>query len=168
MARSRRYPSKISRRHIPMYSLGWRVSPISTSTLVGEISFIRRTLRSTVVSGKSNSPIIQSGIAPPHGLALSIFLSNKTVSIPFSWAKISAAQAPDGPPPITATLYFISSDDDVEAALCATPPLMKDEGVNAAAELTRRDATVSFMINVYYCGYRRKIVMDMCRNGMLN
>ena len=38
------------------------------------------------------------GIAPPHGLALSILRSMMYVSM-FVWAQIPAAQAPDGPPP---------------------------------------------------------------------
>jgi len=33
-----------------------------------------------------------------------------------------------------------------EATECDTPPLMKEEGVKAAAELTMRDAIASFMI----------------------
>lgn len=77
----------------------------------------RHTLRSTTVSGKSNSPTMQRGMAPPHGLALSSFRSNKTVSIPFSCAKISAAQAPAGPPPTTATLYFMDKAVDEVAAV---------------------------------------------------
>jgi hypothetical protein len=46
---------------------------------------------------------MQRGIAPPHGLALSNFLSKSQVSIP-ALASISAAHEPLGPPPITATL----------------------------------------------------------------
>ena len=34
----------------------------------------------------------------------------------------------------------------MEAALCATPPLMNEEGVKAAAEPTMTDAMVSFMV----------------------
>jgi hypothetical protein len=60
-----------------------------------------------------NSPTIQSGIAPPHGFALSSLRSNRTVSIERSCAKISAAQAPDGPPPTTATLYFMQRAEEV-------------------------------------------------------
>mmetsp|Transcript_44723 Transcript_44723/g.87695 ORF Transcript_44723/g.87695 Transcript_44723/m.87695 type:complete len:208 (-) Transcript_44723:137-760(-) len=116
IARSRMYRSRTSRRHIPMYSSGFRVSPMSTSTPVGLISFILRTFLSTTVSGKSNSPTIHSGIAPPHGLALSSLRSNSTVSTFFSWAKISAAQAPEGPPPTTATRYFISRADRLRVA----------------------------------------------------
>ena len=68
----------------------------------------------------------------------------------FSWAKISAAQAPDGPPPTTATLYFMSREVDedvaVDATLWDTPPLMKEEGVKDAAEPTRREAMASFIV----------------------
>jgi hypothetical protein len=94
---------------------------------------VAHTLRSTTVSGILNSPTIQRGIAPPHGFALSILRSNITVSIPFSCAKISAAQAPEGPPPTTATLYFM--DKEVSAAArCATGVVCtKDEGEKAAA-----------------------------------
>ena len=113
------------------------------------------TLRSTVDSGMSNSPIMQRGMAPPHGFALSIFLSNRTVSMLFSWAKISAAQAPEGPPPTTATLYLMSSDValDEEVAAAAVmwetpPPLMKEEGVKAAVVPTRRGAMASFMLEI--------------------
>lgn len=53
-------------------------------------------------SGRSNSPTIQSGIAPPHGLQLSIFRSIRNVSIP-PLARVSAAEPPAGPPPIMAT-----------------------------------------------------------------
>ena len=93
----------------------------------------KRTLRSTTVSGRSNSPTMQSGIAPPHGLALSILRSNMTVSIPFSWAKISAAQAPAGPPPTTATLYFMFKADD-ETGTPATLLPANDEAEKAEAE----------------------------------
>ena len=109
---------------------------------------IIRTLRSTVLSGISNSPIIQRGIAPPQGLALSIFLSKRTVSIPFSWAKISAAHAPDGPPPTTATLYFIERADDAAERWVTGVEDVKEEGVKAAAEPTaiRERAAVNFML----------------------
>ena len=56
--------------------------------------------------GKLNSSTMQTGIAPPHGLALSIFLSKRTHSMLGFLARASAAHAPDGPPPTTATLYF--------------------------------------------------------------
>ena len=108
-----------------------------------------RTLRSTTVSGKSNSPIIQSGMAPPHGFALSIFRSKKTVSIFFSWAKISAAQAPEGPPPTTATLYFMLRvvDDDDDGTRTMGEPT-KDDGVKATAVAVRQERMVmeSFMV----------------------
>ena len=58
---------------------------------------------SIIDSGKSNSSTMQRGIAPPHGFALSNFLSNSQVFIP-ALASISAAHEPLGPPPITATL----------------------------------------------------------------
>ena len=53
--------------------------------------------------GRLNSSIMQTGIAPPHGLALSILRSNNVHSILGLAANASAAQAPEGPPPITAT-----------------------------------------------------------------
>ena len=137
---------------MPIYSSGSKVCPISTSLLVGEINFIFRTygiretvigdkatadrdpvlystLRSIISEGRENSSTMHTGMAPPQGLALSIFRSNKTHSIlcknlnkkHFIWlkrcvhilskhtgflAKASAAHAPEGPPPITATLNF--------------------------------------------------------------
>ena len=98
-----------SRRHMPMYSSSLSVEPMSTSTFDGEIIFILRTLRSMISDGRSNSSTMHRGIAPPHGLALSILRSMMYVSMFGSWAQISAAQAPDGPPPMTATRYFIST-----------------------------------------------------------
>ena len=53
-----------------------------------------------------NSSTMQTGIAPPHGFALSIFLSKRTHSMLGFLASASAAHAPEGPPPTTATLYF--------------------------------------------------------------
>jgi hypothetical protein len=105
------------------------------------------TFRSTTVSGRSNSPTIQSGIAPPHGLALSSLRSIKKVSTPFSCAKISAAHAPDGPPPTTATLYFMHNDDE-DAGTFATVFPTKEDGEKAVAEATMSEnaATVNFMI----------------------
>jgi hypothetical protein len=70
------------------------------------------------------------------------------VSIPFSWAKISVAQAPDGPPPITATLYFMDKAESA-AARCATGVFCtKEEGVNAAAvdAMVAMVASVNFMM----------------------
>ena len=61
------------------------------------------TFLSIIDSGRSNSETIHNGIAPPHGFALSSFLSKIQVLIP-ALAKISAAHDPLGPPPITATL----------------------------------------------------------------
>ena len=108
-----------------------------------------RTFRSTTDSGKSNSPTMQSGIAPPHGFALSIFLSKNTVSIFFSWAKISAAQAPDGPPPTTATLYFISNIVDDETLVMDRPTKL-DDIVKADADTAIEAITASeyFMVLV--------------------
>ena len=106
------------------------------------------TLRSTVDSGMLNSPIMQRGMAPPHGLALSIFLSNRTVSMLFSWAKISAAHAPEGPPPTTATLYFMSKEEEAEAVQWETPLLRKEDGVNDATVPTRRGAMTCFMLEI--------------------
>ena len=85
-----------------MYSLSFKVCPTSTARFEGEIIFIFVTLRSMISSGKSNSPTMHRGIAPPHGLQLSIFLSTRKVSQP-PLAKVSAAHAPAGPPPMTAT-----------------------------------------------------------------
>lgn len=91
------------------------------------------TLRSTTLSGRSNSPTMQRGMAPPHGLALSSLRSKRTVSMPFSCAKISAAQAPAGPPPTTATLYFMQSAEVDVGALTTFP--VKEEAENAEAEV---------------------------------
>ena len=98
----------------------------------------------------SNSPIMHRGMAPPQGLALSILRSKRTVSTFFSLAKISAAHAPEGPPPTTATLYFMSRDVE-EATLWDTPPpLMKEEGVKEAADPTRLEEMTSFMVGMMY------------------
>mmetsp|Transcript_39320 Transcript_39320/g.90869 ORF Transcript_39320/g.90869 Transcript_39320/m.90869 type:complete len:215 (+) Transcript_39320:1023-1667(+) len=91
-----------SRRTMPMNSSSFKVCPICTSLFVGEIMVILRTCRSTMSVGKLNSSNMQRGMAPPHGLQLSNFLSIKKVSIP-ALAKVSAAHAPPGPPPTTAT-----------------------------------------------------------------
>lgn len=53
-------------------------------------------------SGRSNSPTMQRGMAPPHGLQLSILRSMRKVSTP-PFARVSAAAPPAGPPPMTAT-----------------------------------------------------------------
>ena len=91
---------------------------------------------------------MQSGMAPPHGLALSSLRSKRKVSIPFSWAKISAAQAPDGPPPTTATLYFMQSDE-AECTPLLTDLPAKDDGVKADAEAATvaRVSRLNFMVN---------------------
>jgi hypothetical protein len=78
-------------------------------------------------------------------LALSIFLSKRTVSIPFSCAKISAAHAPEGPPPTTATLYFIERAVE-ETGRWETGAGVKEEGLKAAAEAMRERAAVNFMM----------------------
>ena len=111
--------------------------------------FQEHTLRSTTLSGRSNSPTMQSGMAPPHGLALSSLRSKRTVSIPFSWAKISAAQAPEGPPPTTATLYFMLRA--LSLATLATGPLVKEEVVEkaeAVAATVARVKRLNFMVIV--------------------
>ena len=82
---------------------------MSTSTLEGEIIFILRTLRSMISDGRSNSSTMHRGMAPPQGLALSNLRSMMYVSMFGSLAQTSAAHAPLGPPPITATRYFIST-----------------------------------------------------------
>jgi hypothetical protein len=106
-----------------------------------------RTLRSTTDSGKSNSPIIQSGMAPPQGLALSILRSKKTVSIFFSCAKISAAQAPEGPPPTTATLYFISNIVvDVTPDTAGFPRKLEAVKADTVATQALRVARKNFMM----------------------
>ncbi|KAK8652381.1 hypothetical protein V6N13_061400 [Hibiscus sabdariffa] len=56
-----------------------------------------------ISSGRSNSPTMQSGMAPPHGLQLSSLRSIRNVSMP-PFARVSAAAPPAGPPPMTATL----------------------------------------------------------------
>jgi hypothetical protein len=113
-----------------------------------------RTFLSTTDSGKSNSPTMQSGIAPPHGFALSIFRSKNTVSIFFSCAKISAAQAPDGPPPTTATLYFISNmvvdDDEALVGNVIGLPTKLDDIVKAEADTTSEEIAASENFMVYY------------------
>mmetsp|Transcript_24514 Transcript_24514/g.77483 ORF Transcript_24514/g.77483 Transcript_24514/m.77483 type:complete len:221 (+) Transcript_24514:1072-1734(+) len=93
---------------MPMYSVSDRVLPTSTSRLEGEIIFILVTLRSMISSGRSNSPTMQRGMAPPQGLQLSSLRSIMMVSMP-AWARVSAAHAPEGPPPMTATLRGRSS-----------------------------------------------------------
>jgi hypothetical protein len=106
------------------------------------------TFRSTTVSGRSNSPTMQRGIAPPHGLALSSLRSIIKVSTPFSCAKISAAHAPDGPPPTTATLYFMHNDEDEAGTLAIDFPTNVD-AVNADADATMsvKAATVNFIFS---------------------
>jgi hypothetical protein len=66
-ARSRRYWSNTSRRHMPMYSVSESVLPTSTSRLEGEIIFILVTLRSMMDWGRSNSSTMHRGMAPPQG-----------------------------------------------------------------------------------------------------
>ena len=56
--------------------------------------------------GRPNSSTMHTGMAPPQGLALSIFLSNSVHSMLGFCAKISAAHDPEGPPPITATFIL--------------------------------------------------------------
>ena len=110
----------------------------TTTKKTFSFNFVFRTLRSTTVSGMSNSPTIHNGMAPPHGFALSILRSNITVSNPRSCAKISAAQAPEGPPPTTATLYLISMLEPDETACCATDvvPWNDEVCVKALAPVT--------------------------------
>jgi hypothetical protein len=94
---------------------------------------------------------MHKGIAPPHGFALSNFRSKRKVSIPFSWAKTSAAHAPEGPPPTTATLYFISNELELCGALIRPAP-MKLLGVKAAtigADAKSTDTTFIFFIYYY-------------------
>ena len=102
LARLRRKSSITSRRHMPMYSLSLSVCPTSTALFDGEIIFIFVTLRSMISSGRSNSPTMHRGMAPPQGLQLSILRSMRNVSQP-PLASVSAAHAPAGPPPTTAT-----------------------------------------------------------------
>ena len=64
------------------------------------------TFLSMICDGKPNSSIMHTGIAPPHGLALSNLRSNKVHSMFGFLAIASAAHEPDGPPPTTATLNF--------------------------------------------------------------
>jgi hypothetical protein len=73
------------------------------------------------------------------------------VSIPFSWAKTSAAHAPEGPPPTTATLYFISKELELCGALIRPVP-MKLLGVKAATigtDAKSTDTTFIFLNLVY-------------------
>ena len=87
-----------------------------------------------------------------------------TVSMFFSWAKISAAHAPAGPPPTTATLYFmLREEEDAIGVLVTGVVLVKDEGLKADTEAVTavRARMVNFMMNrlrvaeeVFY-GYNR-------------
>mmetsp|Transcript_47299 Transcript_47299/g.146460 ORF Transcript_47299/g.146460 Transcript_47299/m.146460 type:complete len:233 (+) Transcript_47299:1427-2125(+) len=104
-ARFRRKESRTSRRSMPMNSSSLSVWPICTSLFVGEIMVILRTRRSTMFGGRSNSSIMQSGMAPPQGLQLSSLRSMRKVSMP-ARARESAQEAPPGPPPTTATRSF--------------------------------------------------------------
>lgn len=77
-----------------------------------------------IEEGKLNSSTMHTGMAPPQGLALSIFLSNSTHSMLGFLARASAAQAPDGPPPTTATLYFwpaaeVEKDHELDLGECS-------------------------------------------------
>ncbi|KAJ0585729.1 hypothetical protein HanHA89_Chr05g0204041 [Helianthus annuus] len=78
---------------------------MSTATFDGDIIFILVTRRSIISNGRSNSPTMHNGIAPPQGFALSILRSMRMVSIP-PLARVSAAAPPAGPPPTTATRRF--------------------------------------------------------------
>jgi hypothetical protein len=60
---------------------------------------------------------MQTGIAPPHGLALSIFLSKRVHSILGFLASASAAHDPEGPPPTTATLNFPITTEKIYLSL---------------------------------------------------
>ena len=102
-------------------------------------------------------------MAPPQGLALSSFLSNRTVSTPFSWAKISAAQAPDGPPPTTATLYFMSRDVADEARWATGAVRTKEDGAKAeaAAAMEATAAMVNFIFAVSKVWVKREWVMGI-------
>jgi hypothetical protein len=93
---------------------------------------------------------MHKGMAPPQGLALSNLRSNMTVSMFFSWAKISAAHAPAGPPPTTATLYFmLREEEDAIGDLVTGVTLVKDEGLKADTEAVTavRARMVNFMLN---------------------
>lgn len=65
----------------------------------------------------------------------------------FSCAKISAAQAPDGPPPTTATLYFMSRAE-VDCGTLAIRLPTNEEGVKATAVAVRKAnvAMENFMV----------------------
>ncbi|KAJ0602068.1 hypothetical protein HanIR_Chr03g0135641 [Helianthus annuus] len=88
-----------------MYSLGFKVLPKSTVRLEGDIIFIWVTFLSMRSCGMENSSSMQSGMAPPHGLAPLGVRSKRYVSIPPD-ANASAAEDPAGPPPITAAVSF--------------------------------------------------------------
>ena len=100
-ARRRRNESRTSRRSMAMYSLGLRVLPKSTVRLGGEMIFMRVTLRSTSSGGMENSSSMQRGMAPPQGLEEAGLRSKRKVSMPPA-ARVSAAEDPAGPPPMTA------------------------------------------------------------------
>ena len=107
-------------------------------------------------------------MAPPHGFALSILRSKNTVSIFCSCAKISAAQAPDGPPPTTATLYFISNTVDEVGTLWTICLPTNDDGVNATAVAERQERMVieSFMVQRWV--YFEFFAFVVCVAGWIN
>lgn len=67
----------------------------------GERSKNLDTWRSMREGGRENSSIMQRGMAPPHGFDPAGFRSKRNV-VMLALARDSAAEAPDGPPPMTA------------------------------------------------------------------
>lgn len=135
-ARDRRKESRTSRRSMAMNSWDFRVLPKSAAMLEGEKILTRFTWRSMRLRGMLNSSSMQSGMAPPHGLAVVGGLrSRRKVSMP-PVARASAAEEPAGPPPITAARSF---RPESEAAIlmewewvlwCGIDFMVMDEGKN--------------------------------------
>merc|ERR1719230_664871 len=146
-ARFRRKSSITSRRHMPMYSRSDSVLPTSTARFDGEIIFILVTLRSMISSGRSNSPTMHSGMAPPQGLQLSSLRSIIYVSIP-AFASVSAAHAPEGPPPTTATFSRLSPSNRLPAARARTarPRPLRRPPAAAVAARTLVAPAISFLL----------------------
>nr|ACR36604.1 unknown [Zea mays] len=95
----------------------------SAARLEGESTRIRVTRRSTRSRGMANSSSIQSGMAPPQGLAPAGLRSRRNVRAPAE-ASASAADAPAGPPPTTAT-RSVRADDDEEVVVAEQEMMMR-------------------------------------------
>lgn len=80
----------------------------------GEMIFMRVTRRSINWIGMENSSSMQSGMAPPQGFGVEGLRSKRKVSIPPA-ARVSAAEEPAGPPPITAARSFRPGETELVA-----------------------------------------------------